>query len=576
MLVCSLMVHAQVSFSDISEIANIQTGTINHGIGLGDYNNDGWEDIYVATKVGDNKLFRNNGDLTFTDVTEASGANDLNASYCALFCDIDNDGDQDVYVGNFNAPNSLFINQGDGTFTEEAELRGVNYEAQLRSMNIADINNDGWLDIYLVNMNEENMLYMNNGDGTFTDMLFFSGAFDTLVGMGSIFFDYDNDGDQDLYLTHDANGPNKLYANNGDGSFTNMSVASGLNHAGQGMGVDIADVNFDGWMDVYITNNYDGNSLYLANGDGTYTDISESAGIMDPGMSWGIAWTDADMDGHMDIYFVNDYNFSPYTNKLYYNTGSLTFFDVAGGTPLESPYGGAGLACGDLDRNGTEDLIIAIGGTGNGFDNQVLLNELENFQWIGIGLEGTESNRDAIGARISVYLEEHTRHDEINCGSGYSGQNSKQLLFGLGEATEVDSVEIRWPSGLLETYYTPDINQYHHWIEGQAPEVEDDPYVPPTHNIQEVSASEPDQPLSLEEIKGSFIQLFPNPAADQVNLLVNSPSDVQIRDLTGRVLWESQVVQQAQVDTRGWPAGHYIVSATSQWGAWSDRFAVVR
>jgi enediyne biosynthesis protein E4 len=574
----SLSMTAQVSFTDISEIAGLQTGTLNHRLALGDYNGDGWEDIYVATKAGDNKLFRNNGDLTFSDVTNSAGVNDFSASYCALFFDVDNDGDQDLYVGNFNDPNSLFINHGDGTFSEEAAIRGADYDAQLRSMNAADINNDGWLDIYLVNMNEENMCYFNNGDGTFTNMLGFSGAFDSLVGMGSIFFDYDNDGDQDLYLTHDANGANKLYSNNGDGSFINLSVVSGLNYAGQGMGVDITDVNFDGWMDVYVTNNYDGNTLFLANGDGTYSNISQSAGIMDPGMSWGIAWTDADMDGHMDIYFANDYNFSPWTNKLYRNNGDLTFVDVAAGTPLESPYGGAGLACGDLDRNGSEDLVIAINGSGNSFDNQVLLNDLTDFQWIGIGLEGTVSNRDAIGARITVYLPEVTRHDEINCGSGYSGQNSKQLLFGLGEVTQVDSVIIRWPSGLYETYYNPEINQYHHWMEGEAPEeeIEEEPYVPPTHNISEAINTLPQTPLVVEDVDISPLLIYPNPSTGQFNLKSSQALEIEVRNLSGQLLSKVSFSGNYVLYISDWSSGNYVLRWQTQNAVGAQLLHVVR
>ncbi len=484
----------QTTFTDQSAAAGINNVGFNRGVAVIDYNNDGWEDLYFTRIAKANILYRNNGDGTFSNVSAEAGVDVELDSGAAVWGDLDNDGWMDLVLGNKDVLSQIFRNNGNGTFTDITQESGVRNTGKVQTVLLADVNNDGWLDIYWANLGTENALYLNQGDGAFIDVTLPSGTSDTKLNMGAVFFDYDNDGDQDLYLSHDADQANILYQNDGKGQFMDVSEAAGVDYEGQGMGVDAADFNNDGYLDLYITNLYE-NTLYLNNQDGTFSDISSSAGVDDLGMGWGTAWMDYDNDGWMDLYVSNETYFPVlgnfYDNVMYRNLGDLSFEASAPNSPLNSSLGGYGTACLDVDKDGRLDLIIANSGATDG--NQLLMNQAENgHHWVNIELEGTISNRDAIGASVCLYSNDLRLCDQVMAGTGYASQNSLRLHFGLGEATAIDSLVVAWPSGQQEVYTRLDVDTYYQIIEATA--------------ITDVDEQEEFSPISTK--------IFPNPVGE--------------------------------------------------------------
>lgn len=455
---------ANISFTDKTNFAGLGGSHLNNGLALGDYDGDGREDLYVsALNGGPNRLYRNLGNFLFEEVSTQAGVNYAGTSKVSSWADIDNDGDADLYVGNRDELDLLYINQGDGTFVEEGALRGIYNPFPASSVLFADINRDGWLDLYLGNVNNPNKLYINNGGGYFTDHTQASGAGDQAVAMGSVFFDFDLDGDDDLYLTHDAQVPYILFENMGDATFTNISADANVNYAGFGMGADVGDFNLDGYMDLYITNLYD-NVLYQNRGDGTFENVGEALGVNDPGMGWGNVWGDFDNDRLPDIYVVNDYYFSPYDNVLYRNTG--TGFEIASeGDPCESPYAGYATVAADLNDDGRLDILLANSGAPGVQLFQNTTSDVKHF--ISFHLEGVESNHDAIGAKIEVYTAAGIQYDQVIGNSGWAADNGRWIHFGLADQVVVDKIIIKWPSGVVEEIQNLNGDQKYRIREGE-------------------------------------------------------------------------------------------------------------
>ncbi|NRB47607.1 MAG: VCBS repeat-containing protein [Saprospiraceae bacterium] len=529
LLFLSPMLYSQTAYIDKSSEAGINNVGFNRGVAVVDYNNDGWEDLYFTRIDKSNILYRNNGDGTFSDISEEAGIDVELDSGAAVWGDLDNDGWADLVLGNRDVPSQIFRNNGDGTFTDITEISGVSNSGKVQSVLLADVNNDSWLDIYWANLGTENALYLNQGDGTFVDVTIPSGTSDTQLNMGAVFFDYVNVGDLDLYLSHDGDQANILYQNDGKGQFTDVSEAAGVNYVGQGMGVDAADFNNDGYLDLYITNLYE-NTLYLNNQNGTFTDLSTSAQVDDLGMGWGTSWMDFDNDGWMDLYVSNETYFPVfgnfYDNLMYRNLGNLTFEASSSNSPLNSSAGGYGTACLDVDRDGKLDIIIANSGPTDG--NQLLMNQSTNeHHWVDLGLEGTLSNRDAIGARVCLFSQDLQLCDQVMAGTGYASQNSLQLHFGLGERTIIDSLVVAWPSGQQEVYTGVSIDTYYHIIEATSI----------TNTVKE------------EQLSAISVKIFPNPVQETLTFAADlqhtaGSSTYRIWDSLGRIIFTSELPQQ--------------------------------
>lgn len=530
----SLTAQFQAQFTNIAQTAGLTSISKNYGVSFADYDNDGDEDIFIARQSQANILYQNNNDGTFTDVTEAAGLAFTGVCNTGIWGDLDNDGDLDLYIGNRILDNILYENNGDGTFTDITATAGVPGDGRAKTVMFGDIDDDGFLDIYVANPSHDNQLYYNHGDMTFTNEVVERNANDTKISMGSVFFDYDVDGDLDLYLTHDADQANILYNNDGTGHFTDVSAFSNTDYEGNGMGVDVGDVNNDGLMDIYITNlSY--NTLLLNEGDGTFSDISFLAGVIDPGMGWGTVIFDYDNDTWQDIYLTNDSYFAPTPNVLYKNLGNNTFQNVSFNTPLASMFAGYGVATADLNRDGWLDMVLANNGSQDAIEFFQNDNQNDN-HWVQFKLESTTGNRSAIGARVEVRCEGQLFVDEVIAGSGYSSQNSLTLHFGLAAYDLIDSLTIRWSSGNVSVFERIATDTLYTIIENETkiPAV-------PIPSIEQPIPSIEQSISSIEQIESvGFFLISPNPFSTEVQIpLLLSKSQViqlDIINLNGQMV----------------------------------------
>ncbi|GGA62873.1 RNA-binding protein [Edaphobacter acidisoli] len=480
------------------------------GVALFDYNNDGLLDIFFTNgaeipSLGKsdpsfyNRLFRNNGDGTFTDVTEKAGLAGVGYSMGVAAGDYDNDGFVDLYVTGFNC-NQLFHNNGDGTFTDVTEKAGVSGVVPGKGKPWAvaggwiDYNNDGLLDLFVVNYldysisaahscktgnivdycspNEyrgtPNILYRNNGDGTFTDVSEES-CISKYVGkgMGVAFADYDGDGFTDIFVSNDTF-PNFLLHNNGDGTFTDAALLAGVayNENGKtvaGMGADFRDVDNDGKPDIFLTAMYgDSFPLFRNLGGGQFEDVTEATGLAAMTTSftaWGTGIFDFDNDGNKDIFAAGsaildnsmEVNHKPYPlpNGLYRNLGNRVFKDVSAqaGAGFSMPAAHRGAAFGDLDNDGKVDIVVTVLNA----EPQLLMNRSTNHNhWIILKLVGVADNRDGLGTKVKITTANGVQYNEVTTAVGYNSSSDKRVYFGLGSATVVDRIELAWPTGVKQ------------------------------------------------------------------------------------------------------------------------------
>ena len=426
------------TFTNTADEAGIADPRGGWGSLFADYDNDGYLDLYITrggwSGAAENTLYHNNGDGTFTDVTHKAGVADPQSSFCAAWADYDNDGYIDLYIANGvigdGAANVLYRNNGDGTFTNTAEAAGVADTGNSLGTAWGDYDKDGYIDLHVVNYGQFNVLYRNNGDGTFTDVTPMTGmnlpVTDPFV---TFFLDVDNDADLDIFIsnsgsfqafiagqitgtaTHDAD-RQVLYRNNGDGTFTDVTRESGLYYAYGAMGANFEDINSDGYLDIYLATGapqmgrLERDALFRNNGDGTFTDATEALGLGNIGKGHGVTFGDVDMDGDVDIYV---------------------------------PVGGAFI--GDQWHN----LFYRNNGTGN--------------NWLTLKLVGTKSNRDGIGAKVTLHMGDDVIYREVSGGCGFGSTNSLSLEIGLGAHTKVDTLEIVWTSGQVDTRRNLPVNQ---------------------------------------------------------------------------------------------------------------------
>jgi len=522
-----------VVFEDISEKAGVAKWSMKAGtpakkyiietkaggVALLDYDNDGWLDIYVVTgstfDALDGKetpphaaLFRNNHDGTFTDVAAKAGVTNDRWGIGVSIADFDNDGWPDIYVTNWGK-NRLYRNNHDGTFTDVADKAGVTVGGWSTGSTWGDYDGDGRLDLFVagyVHFDRANLpqaeqngvpntyctfrgeqvscgprglkgepdhLFRNNGDGTFTDVSEKAGVADKpgYYGLGAVFADVNNDGKPDLLVGDDST-PNYLYLNKGDGTFEDVSYASGfaVNGAGQetaSMGIAVGDYLNNGMLDVFDTtfsDNY--KPLYRNEGDGNMTDVSYEMGLGEvtvPFLSWGDAFFDYDNDGWKDLMMADGHVYReadqyPWGTSwaerpmLFHNLGGKKFEAVppVEGTGLTDVIAGRGMAVGDLFNDGKIDAVI------NVMDGHpVLLRNVseDRNHWIEFKLTGgPKSPRDAVGATVYLKANNMRQREDVLSGGSYASNNDPRPHFGLGAATAIDDVEVHWPSGVVEHF----------------------------------------------------------------------------------------------------------------------------
>jgi len=452
-------------FNEIAASAGVADQGDGRGVAFGDVDNDGDMDIYVSneTPVPSNHLFINNGSGQFNEATNAGVTGTSNGQGVA-FGDIDNDGDLDLFVTSFDGSNKLYLNEGNNKFKNIAATARVEHRGQGRGVAFGDIDNDGDLDLYVVYQEQRNRMYRNKGNNIFEDIasmpkygLADSASFiDQAASLG----DVDNDGDLDLYVSGGV-GANLLFRNNGDTTFTEIGMSANVTNDLSGQGVAFGDIDNDQDLDLYVANGAPGqnhvNRLYKNKwneGELRFDDISSAAGVADIGFGTGVAFADVENDGDLDLFLVNT---SGQQNRIFLNDGRGFFTKVDTAAGIGGATHGRGTAFGDIDKDGDLDLYVVIS------DGPDLLyrNEINNSNnFLIIKTIGTISNRDGIGARVRIVTGGLSQIREVNGGSGYLSQNSLPVELGLGQATKVDSIIIRWPSGKKQILTNQAVNQF--------------------------------------------------------------------------------------------------------------------
>jgi len=438
-------------FTDITAQAGLADPGNERGVAWGDYDNDGDPDLYIAVLYGLDRLYRNEGGGTFVDVTREAALADSSISGAPAWCDYDGDGDLDLFVGRVGA-NALFRNKGDGTFTDVAGKAGVTGDVTSWGVAWGDYDRNGTVDLYVANFGSSpNRLYSNNGDGTFTDVAESAGVADRGSGTSASWCDYDDDGDLDLYLAN-KDGANRLYRNEDNGSFTEVAEASLAQDNNDGIGTIWGDCDDDGDFDLFISVNYAKNRLFLNGGEGTFIAAPESAGLDHSGSSRGIGWGDFDNDGDLDLYLAKSIG----ENKLYENEGNCVFADITAGSCMGDSNSGTAVAWADFDEDGDLDLVLSnFGTTMRLFRN----NSPADRHWLDVRLESPGGNTRAVGARVQVFAGDDTWVRDHNPGTGYQSQSPHQIHFGLGSQTRVDSLVVRWPAGEISRFGEQKVDQ---------------------------------------------------------------------------------------------------------------------
>jgi hypothetical protein len=421
------------------------------GLAVGDYDNDGWPDLYV-TGYGASKLFRNNGNGTFADVTTKASVRNSQWGTSAAFFDFDNDGFLDLYVCNYlqfdpneKAPCTFF------------EGKPYCYIARMKG--------------------SKSKLFRNNHDGTFNDVSEKAKIALTGKGLGVIALDYNNDSRVDIFQANDTAG-NFLFRNDGNGTFAEVALEAGVAYdangsARGGMGVDAEDIDGDGNLEIFVANfSNETNALFHNDGDGLFTETTNKLGLGQislPMSGFGSRFFDYNNDGLVDLFVLNGHPFEP-INKifpetkyaeppfLFENTGK-GFRDVAAehGDALRRVYAGRGMAVGDIDNDGDSDLLLI----NVGQPPVLLRNDGGNKNhWLGLKLIGTKSNRDGIGARVTLTAGGVHRTKQLLGGTSYCSASDLRLLFGLGANTKVDEIEVRWPSGQISNLKSVSTDHY--------------------------------------------------------------------------------------------------------------------
>jgi len=531
---------AQVLFNEESEnlgLLNTSWGVDGNenfggGISFFDFDNDGWDDLTISSNEDLPVRFCRNNNGNFELINLQGISDELFQTKSVQWVDFDNDDDFDLFVtSNQNSgDNRLYENTGNFEFIDITDTAGLSNPGHKSfGGSWGDYNNDSFLDLFVVSRffdspDKFNTLYRNNGDGTFTDISIEAGLIqENSMSFCSAWLDYDKDGWQDIYIANDKiQNKNILYHNNQDGTFTNLAEEAGAAVAIDAMSTTIGDYNQDGWLDIYVANTQEGNAFLKNNGDGTFTDVAAENGTLFESVAWSSVFLDADNDTDVDLYVSASIIEVSGGQKsaAYYNNDGTGLYTIPENIGLEEDISiSYSNAIGDVDNDGKADIAVL-----NCLPENVFLwkNASENDNnWLKVKLIGTESNRQGIGSFIEISVNGEKQYNYTLCGEGYLGQNSAYEFFGIGDAIQIDYIKVNWLSGQVDMILNPQINEHLTMVEG-------------------------DHPLNIDALSENPVSVYPNPSRSIVHIsgLENYQEGVlQLVDLSGKV------IQQLAIDS---------------------------
>lgn len=464
---------AQCDFQDVASSQNIyhtfNTGALGSGVSFMDFDGDGWDDLTFGTIAGEPIRFYRNNQGQF-ELISLEGVDNACEAKQITWVDFDNDGDKDLYYSCEQGGVVLYQNNGDLTFIEVTSDLGLNLpDALTFGANWADFDKDGWLDLYITYYGGSRNQLFRNLSGTGFENISLNSGIDPVhrPSFCAVVFDYDLDGYEDIYVANDRSTRNDLLKNLDGSSFEEVGAASMSNLPMDAMGTTILDMNQDGFFEIYISNSPAGNALLFNNGDGTFKDIAQESGTIFNSVGWGVNTLDFDNDTCHDLYVSSSEDGKDYQSSVLYRALDQSSFE-------QTQYPGMAAdtmvsfsnAVGDFNQDGKMDIAVS---NSYGTPSQLWQNKCVNDNhWLKLQLEGTISNRDAIGAHAVVYADGLPNHQYKTAGISFMAQNTDYLHFGLAESTVVDSLLVFWPSGIVDKLINPGIDQVIELEEGKA------------------------------------------------------------------------------------------------------------
>ena len=557
---------SQIAFEDVASYIGVDysygDSEYGGGVSFADFNNDGWDDITYASEDGAQVYFFKNNNGVFNLVT-LNGISNTYKTKQVIWIDYDNDGDKDLFATAIEGINQFYRNDGDMSFTNISSTIGF-FQTDLFTYgaSFGDIDNDGDLDVFISNRtnteeNQRNYLYRND-EGIYIDITQSSGIpiqdedgnENSQLSFCTIFFDYNKDGFQDIYLANDKiDNINRLYKNLGNGTFEDVSVASGSGIAVNAMTTTLGDYNNDGWFDIYITNTQssqagNGNVLLMNNADGTFTNVAEETGTTFNSFAWGAVFLDADNDTLLDLYVSGGFDGSigSFLSAAFYHQQNDGTFVIPQNIGFENDTRKSySNAIGDINNDGKPDIIVC-----NDIENNFLWENktVNENNWLKVKLEGVISNRDGIGNTIEISIDGESQYRYTLAGEGYLSQNSFYEFFGTGTATEIDYIKVTWTAtGITETISNIDVNQ--------------------AIIIKEGSGI-----LSNTDIQtDNFFSMYPNPSNNgifKLSISDNETVSLQIFDLSGRLVTKKDDLRNNdEIDVSHYHKGIYVAKISS-------------
>ncbi len=560
----------------------LEVGGIGHGAAIADFDQDGWDDVLIAMENGASVLLRNNAEPgstpTFTDVTDAAGIRTPGTAVNPIWADVNNDGYPDLFIGirSGNAPNALYLNNGDGTFTNVSENVGLNLQDRVGAAAFGDFDNDGGIDLFIATREGPDRLYRHTGAGPpwFEDVSGRAGigGHDASIAMQATWVDVDRDGDQDLFAVHDGTLPNRFYLNEGFLPLRELARPMGIDDVGSGNGMGIAwgDPNGDGLPDAYVTRIGTG-SLYQNLGPfgpgapPAFSDVAASVGAVRNGMSWGVVFADFDQDADEDLFIVNTYSFDRTPAFLYENTGEdAPFANVSDIAKANVTLDAFGTVRGDFNNDGYPDLLIV----NQDGPHELLINTRSRpGNWLKVHLEGTGFNRMALGATVRVVTGDNVQYRTVSGGDSFCSQSSPTLHIGLGTQATVDTLDVQWGTAPPQQFVSLPGNTTYRITEGQeAVPVALEAEPPATHHA------------TLE-------QPYPNPAHGQTTIDLTLPTPqpltVALYDALGRRVrtlkdgWLGAGRHALTLETRTLPPGLYLYHLRTEQAVQTRRLVIL-